>query len=231
MATFQDAAGAAHFTPPLMIPDDGRYPRDLFILPHHYHASIESVLIPHGLIQDRVEAMASAILNHYRGKTVHLICVLKGGSIFFSDLMRAMNSLHSNTGLDYIPYTMDFIRVSSYEGTESTGTVKVDLSYGDLSALNGRHILFVEDIIDTGLTMVKLQEYFRTKTECSSMETATLLEKRTSRSNGYRANYAGFSIPDAFVIGYGLDYNEVFRDMRHICVISEEGIRKYSGKQ
>lgn len=112
----------------------------------------------------------------YLDKTVHLICVLKGGSIFFSDLMRAMNKLHSNTGLDYIPYTMDFIRVSSYEGTESTGCVKVDLSYGDISALSGRHILFVEDIIDTGLTMVKLQEYFGTKTQCLSMETATLLE-------------------------------------------------------
>ena len=211
----------------IFISDEGCFSPALFNIQSHYKDSISTLLIPHGLILDRVDKLASDILNQYKGRTPHLICVLKGGSIFFSDLLRALNKRHCNSSLDYIPYTFDFIKVSSYEGLESTGTVKVDMGNSNLAALKGRNLIFVEDIIDTGLTMVKLMQFFNERTECAAIETITLLEKRTSRSNGYKANYVGFSIPDRFVIGYGLDYNESFRDMSHIAVISEEGIAKY----
>lgn len=203
------------------------YDVSLFALPRHYTESVKNILIPHGLIIDRVEKMAVDILNAYSNKTVHLMCVLKGGSIFFSDLMQALNKRFCNLERDYIPYTFDFIKVSSYEGTESTGKVKVHMDHTALEALNGKDVLFVEDIIDTGLSMVKLLEYFGENAKCPSLATATLLEKRTHRSNGFRADFIGFSIPDHFVIGYGLDYNEKFRDMSHICVISDDGIEKY----
>ena len=102
----------------------------------------------------------------------------------------------------------------------------VTISGADLSELKDRHVILCEDIIDTGLTMTKLLPELQ-KYGPSSVKVASLLEKRTERSCGYKADYVGFSIPDAFVVGYCLDYNEVFRDLNHICVINNEGIAKY----
>ena len=97
----------------------------------------------------------------------------------------------------------------------------------DLTKLSGRHLLFVEDIIDTGLTMTKLLEYLRENVSPASARVASLVEKRTPRSCGFQADYVGFSIPDKFVVGYCLDYNEAYRDMMHIGVINQAGIEKF----
>lgn len=217
-------------TPPcIKVDDDESFEKNLLVLPRHYAECIDTVLIPHGLIQDRVDKMAADILAKYEGQTVHLLCVLKGGSVFFSDLLKALNTRFSVMGLDYVPYTFDFIRVSSYEGTESTGNVKIDMARKSLEELAGRHVLFVEDILDTCHTMLELYKYFASQATCASVGTSALLIKRTSRAvPGFHANFVGFSIPDKFVIGYGLDYNEKFRDLNHISVISEIGISKYA---
>ena len=106
----------------------------------------------------------------------------------------------------YVPFTFDFIRVQSYKGLESSGTVSV--SGMDLASLTGKHCLLVEDIIDTGRTMTHLLPLIRANAAVSSLRVATLLEKRTPKSCGFKAHYCGFSIPDKFVIGYNLDYND-----------------------
>jgi hypoxanthine phosphoribosyltransferase len=208
--------------------DEQSFDPELFCVPEHYKGSLATVLLPHGLIIDRVDKLAADILQYYRGRTVHLLCVLKGGSIFFSDLLRALNARFASSGGDYVPYTFDFIKVSSYEGTESTGKVKIDMGKSSLEELAGRDVLFVEDILDTGTTLTELYKFFTHHTTVGSLSTVALLVKRTERSNGFRATFSGFSIPDKFVIGYGLDYNEIFRDMNHIAVISEAGITKYA---
>lgn len=208
--------------------DEQSYDPEMFCLPDHYRGCFKSILLPHGLIIDRVDKLADDILRFFQGRTVHLICVLKGGSIFFSDLLRALNARFACSGGDYVPYTFDFIKVSSYEGTESTGNVKIDMGKSSLEELACRDVLFVEDILDTGATLTELYKFFQHHTTVASLGTVALLVKRTDRSNGFCATFAGFSIPDKFVIGYGLDYNEMFRDMSHIAVISEAGITKYA---
>lgn len=174
---------------------------------------------------DRVEKLAHDIRQAYDGQTVHLLCILKGGSAFFHDLVERLRLFHQYNKLDYIPFTFDFIRVKSYKGTESTGQVQI--SGADMTKFEGKHLLLVEDIIDTGTTMSQLVPTLE-KYNPASLRVASLLEKRTSKSCGFKANFVGFSIPDAFVVGYCLDYNEVYRDLNHICVINQAGINHWA---
>lgn len=138
---------------PYHIGDDLRIPLDHFLLPAHYADTLDSLLISHGMIIDRVEKLAYDICEDYSGKTLHLLCVLKGGSAFFADLCNAIRKFHDFTRQTYIPFTFDFVKVRSYEGTASTG--KVEITGCDVEKLVNKHVILVEDIIDTGLTMAK----------------------------------------------------------------------------
>lgn len=209
----------------IYLEDDATYDKSQFLVPHHYLDSIESVLIPKGLIEDRVEKLAQDIRYAYEGKTVHLLCVLKGGSAFFHALVDKLRLFHKYNKSDYVPFTFDFIRVKSYDGTKSTGNVQV--SGADLAKFAGKNLLLVEDIIDTGKTMAKLVPMLR-EFAPESVRVASLLEKRNPESCGFLADFVGFNIPDKFVIGYCLDYNEIFRDLDHICIINEAGIAKFA---
>ena len=133
---------------PFVIGDDSTLPLEHFYIPEHYKGVLDSLLVPHGMIVDRVEKLANDICTDYQGETIHLLCVLKGGSTFFQDLCNALRKFHNYTSQQYIPFTFDFVRVKSYEGTESTGTVQI--TGCDVSKWTGKHLLFVEDIIDTG---------------------------------------------------------------------------------
>ncbi|KAJ0394835.1 hypothetical protein P43SY_006396 [Pythium insidiosum] len=209
----------------IVLSDDASFDKSHFLIPHHYKDDLASVLIPTGLIQDRVEKIAQDIRYDYEGKTIHLLCVLKGGSAFFHDLVEKLRLFHKYNKCSYVPFTFDFIKVKSYAGTQSTGNVQI--SGADLAKFKGKDLLLVEDIIDTGKTMSKLVPYLQ-QFEPASVRVASLLEKRNPESCGFQADYVGFQIPDKFVVGYCLDYNEVFRDLDHICVISEPGIAKYA---
>lgn len=148
--------------------------------------------------------------------------VLKGGSEFAVDLSRTLRRLHTySPPSSRLPFTVDYVRVKSYEGTESTGNVRI--SGIDVKTLEGRDVILVEDLIDTGTTMSRLIPVLL-QAKPKSVKVASLLEKRTHKSCGFKADYVGFSIPDAFVIGYNMDYNEAFREMPHLCIISPAGI-------
>jgi hypoxanthine phosphoribosyltransferase len=120
-------------------------------------------------------------------------------------------------------YYTEFIRISSYEGTSSTGNVKVGGGV-DFANLTGKHVIIVEDIIDTGTTLSHLVPTLKDKAEPASVQVCTLLSKRLDEPAKYDAKYVGFSIPNHFIVGYGLDYNELYRDVRDIYVISKKGI-------
>jgi len=139
-------------------------------------------------------------------------------------LVTALRKFHRYANCKNVPFTYDFIRVKSYENTGSTGTVHI--SGADPQKLQGKHVLLIEDIIDTGNTMSKLIPCVQGM-GVASLKVASLLEKRTERSCGFKADYCGFTIPDKFVIGYCLDYNDIYRDMLHICVINKTGVEKY----
>lgn len=136
---------------PLVIEDDLEINLKHYYIPYHYNDTLQCLLIPHGTIVDRVEKLAYDLIQDYHGQTIHILCVLKGGSTFFQDLCNALRKFHDYARNNYIPYTFDFIRVKSYSGTVSTGNVQI--TGCDVTKLAGKHVLLVEDIIDTGLTM------------------------------------------------------------------------------
>jgi hypoxanthine phosphoribosyltransferase len=190
-------------------------------------------LIPHGFVHDRISSLAHEVAEAYYGRCPHLLCVLKGASVF---AMRFITALHaefasvsaaSGAPLRGVPFTFAFCNVKSYSGTESTGSVTI--SGIDEAELSGRDILIVEDIVDTGITLSKLLPHLRDVCKVGRAQVCALLEKRTAKSCGLKARFSGFSIPDAFVIGFGLDYDDAFRDLDHICVINKDGVEAFRG--
>ena len=169
------------------------------------------ILITADQIQQRVRELADEIERDYPADDeIHLVGVLKGGFVFMADLVRAMSAR----------VTMDFIAVSSYaQSTKSTGEVRLvkDLDSG----LEGRHVIIVEDIVDTGLTLMYLQDILRARAP-RSLKTACLLSKPSRRKIDVVVEYIGFTIEDRFVVGYGLDYAEKYRNLRDIAVLDGE---------
>ena len=167
-------------------------------------------MIPERDIQARIKSLAAEIEGDYpAGDGIHLVAVLKGGFMFMADLVRAMSER----------VTMDFMAVSSYgKSTTSSGQVRVlkDLD----SNVEGRNIILVEDIVDTGLTLHYLQELLRARAP-KSLRTACLLSKPSRRKVDVQVDYIGFTIEDHFVVGYGLDYAEKYRGLPHIAVLQQ----------
>ena len=161
-------------------------------------------------IQQRIQTLAAEIERDYPpAEEIHLVAVLKGGFMFMADLVRAMSER----------VTMDFMAVSSYgKGTSSSGQVRVlkDLD----SNLEGRHVIVVEDIVDTGLTLHYLQDLLKARAP-KSMKTACLLSKPSRRKVDVQVDYIGFTIEDHFVVGYGLDYAEKYRNLPHIAILEQ----------
>ncbi|KAJ2843229.1 hypoxanthine phosphoribosyltransferase 1 [Coemansia brasiliensis] len=175
---------------------------------------------------DRIAKLAQIITSEYDNERVVVCCVLKGGHQFFSDLVHYMKKALNRQGKT-LPMTLEFIRVKSYENDKSSGSVHISMSDKELRELEGKNLLLVEDIIDTGNTMKKLLERLQ-QYNIKSVKVASLLLKKTPLSCGYVPDYVGFAVPDLFVVGYCLDYNDIFRDLDHICAISETGKLKYA---
>jgi hypoxanthine phosphoribosyltransferase len=147
------------------------------------------------------------------GEQIHLVGVLKGGFVFMADLVRAMSVVPGRV-------TLDFIAVSSYQqSTRSSGEVRLlkDLDTG----LEGRHVIIVEDIVDTGLTLTYLQDILRARSP-KTLRTVCLLSKPSRRVVDVKVEYIGFTIEDRFVVGYGLDYGEKYRNLPYIAVLDGE---------
>ncbi|KAF6023831.1 HPRT1 [Bugula neritina] len=205
--------------------DDKGYPLEMFCIPKHYENHLSHVMIPKGLIDDRTEKLAKDIKEKLSDEPLVCLCVLKGGYKFFADLVDHLKSMN-NVQNDPIPLKVDFIRLRSYVDDKSTGDVEV-IGGDALHHLEGKNVLIVEDIVDTGKTMQYLLRKLQVHNP-KSINVVSLLVKRTPLSVGYKPDFAGFEIPNHFVIGYALDYNEYFRDLQHVCVINEAGKLKYA---
>ena len=175
-------------------------------------------------VRDRVERLAQLIVSEFGDSPLICLCVLKGGHQFFADLIDHIKRMNMNTPQS-VRLEIDFIRLKSYENESSSGTVRI-IGGDDLSRLNGKNILIVEDMIDTGRTMVKLLDTLKAFSP-AVVRVASLFVKRTPLSNGYRPDYIGFELPNHFIVGYALDYNEHFRDLPHVCILNEHGKVKY----
>ncbi len=174
---------------------------------------IKEVLFSREMIAEKVKELGAKISKDYAGKELLVIGVLKGANVFMSDLIREMD----------IPVEIDFIAASSYgHSTQSSGVVKIikDLDY----SIEGKNVLIIEDIIDTGLTLQYLTENFRSR-GTKSLSICTLLDKPERRKAKIDVAYKGFDIPDEFIVGYGIDYAEKYRNLPYVATLKEEVYR------
>ena len=168
------------------------------------------MLIPEEEVNARIEEIGKKISEEYAGKQVHLICVLKGGVFFMCELAKRIT----------VPVTMDFMSVSSYgDGTQSSGIVKIAKDLDE--SIEGKDVLIVEDIIDSGNTLYYLMDVLQRR-KPASLHLCTLLDKPDRRVKDVKVDYTGFEIPDEFVVGYGLDYAQKYRNLPYIGVV--EGV-------
>lgn len=175
---------------------------------------IGRVLLSEAEIAAKVKELGDKLTEEYRGKELLVVGILKGSNVFMSDLIRQIN----------IPLKIDFMMVSSYgNATESTGVVKIikDIE----QSISGKHLLIVEDIIDSGLTLKYLTEMLETR-KPASIKLCTLLDKPARRKENVDVDYVGFEMPDEFLVGYGIDYAEYYRNLPYIGVLKPEVYEK-----
>ena len=175
---------------------------------------VEKVLISKEELEVRIAELGCQIAEDYAGEPLTVVGILKGASIFFADLVRAVD----------LPLQMDFMSVSSYgSGTSSSGVVKI---IKDLDAdVTGRHIPLVEDIIDTGITLAYLKEYLSNR-GAKSVRICALLDKPVRREKAVPVDYVGFTMPDEFLIGYGIDYAENYRNLPYVAALKRSVYEK-----
>ncbi|HYK89924.1 MAG TPA: hypoxanthine phosphoribosyltransferase [Acidobacteriota bacterium] len=173
----------------------------------HLNETISSVLLDSQTIQKKVRDLGARITGDYQGRTPHLIGILKGASIFHADLVRSIN----------LGVSFDFMAVGSYgTSTKTSGEVRIlkDLD----ESLEGKDVLLVEDILDTGLTLHYLMQNLESRGP-KSLKVVALLNKPSRREIQVKVDYVGFDIPDHFVVGYGLDFNQRYRNLPDICIL------------
>lgn len=170
--------------------------------------SIKSVLISKAEIEKKVAELGARITEEYRGKELLMVCILRGASVFFCDLIRKID----------LPLSIDFMSISSYgSGTRSSGEVKINKDLD--KRIEGKHVIIVEDIVDSGYTLTYLKGVLAAR-QPASLKICTLLDKPSRREVPLEPDYVGFSVPNEFVVGYGLDYAEKFRNLDEVCVLS-----------
>jgi hypoxanthine phosphoribosyltransferase len=172
---------------------------------------LEKVLIPQNRLQERVSELGSQISQAYDGKDLVIVAILKGSFIFAADLLRAIT----------IQCSIDFMGISSYTGQPRSGVVRITKDLDE--SIAGRNILLVEDIIDTGLTASYLMQTLRRR-DPANIEVCALLDKSARRIIELPISYRGFEIPDVFVVGYGMDYQQAYRNLPHIAILARKPI-------
>jgi len=171
-------------------------------------AVLDNILLTEEDIKKRVRELAKRISLDYRGEEVLMVGILKGSFIFLSDLIRAMD----------IPVKVDFMAVRSYRGSETTGEVKVLLDLRE--EIKDRNVLIVEDIVDTGLTLSAVKEIIQKKGP-KGLRICALLDKKGRRQVEVKLDYVGFTIPNRYVVGYGLDYEDRYRGLPYIAILED----------
>lgn len=171
-----------------------------------------SVMISEEEVERKIEELGKKISEDYAGKQVHLVCILKGSVFFTCELAKRIT----------VPVSLDFMSVSSYgDGTQSSGIVKIAKDLDE--SLEGKHVLLIEDIIDSGRTLYYLMDVLA-KRNPASLKLCTLLDKPDRRVRDVKVDYIGFEIPDEFVVGYGLDYAQKYRNLPYIGIV--EGLEE-----
>lgn len=172
---------------------------------------LSEVLIPENELQDKIRELGAQISQDYQGKDLHLVCILRGGVLFLTDLMRQIT----------VPHSIDFMAISSYGVgiREASGHIRLTMDLRD--DIQGRDVLLVEDIVDSGNTLSSVLGLLATR-KPASLKVCTLLDKAERRETAVPLDYVGFVIPNKYVFGYGLDLDEYYRELPFIGVVNEE---------
>ena len=177
--------------------------------------SIKQILLTEEQIQNRIQELGKILTEEYAGKNPIVVGVLKGVVVFYADMIRHIK----------VPCEMDFMCVSSYQGTNSTGRTMISKDLNN--DIHGRHVLILEDIFDTGNSLQFICNHLKNK-EPASLKICTLLDKPERRKPGVqvKCDWVGFTIPNEFVVGYGLDYNEHYRNLPYVGILKPEVYEK-----
>ena len=182
-----------------------------------YHEFLEEILVDAPALQKRVAELGAQISMDYRGMDLHLICILRGGVVFLTDLIRYIT----------VPHTLDFMAVSSY-GTAHQSTGQIRITYDLKDEIHDRNVLLVEDIVDSGYTITSVLDMLRTR-HPRSLRVCTMLDKPERREVVVPIDYCGFVIPNKFVFGYGLDLDEYYRNLPFIATVNLDKYKPESG--
>ena len=176
-----------------------------------YKNFLSEILIPEKQLQEKIKELGNRISKDYHGQDLHLVCILRGGVMFLTDLMRAIS----------VPHSIDFMAISSYGigERESSGQVRLTMDLRD--NIQGRNVMLVEDIVDSGHTLSSVLELLATR-KPASLKVCTLLDKAERRETDVPLDYVGFVIPNKYVFGYGLDLDEFYRELPFIGVVDED---------
>ncbi len=183
------------------------------LLEQRLQQRLDRVLFSKEQIDQRIESMGAEITRDYSGQPLTVITILQGGALFMADLIREI----------HLPLKLDSVSVSSYEGTESTG--RVNFHQSKLPDIDGRHVILLDDILDTGRTLSAISQRFAEECSPLSIKVAVLLSKQVDRAEHVDADYVGFEVGNEFVVGYGLDYNGEYRNIPLIGVLKDEYIQ------
>jgi len=209
---------------PLKINTEETYPLSAFCIPEHYRQDLQHVLLPNGLLMDRIEKLALDIREFYGDVELHVVCILKGSRGFFTAMFKFLSklSIYAQTQ-ENPPFLEHYCRIlpRKEDGDDQDITIVSE----DLSTLRGKNVLVIEDLINTGQTLGVFCKKVKAF-EPNSLKVASLLEKENAK---FKGDFVGFSVPEDFLVGFSLDHEERYRDLDHICVLSETG-RKRSSK-
>ncbi len=208
---------------------------DQFISPNFISVSqkhspfIEKIIVTEGYIKDRIENLAKKIAKDYENENVVFLSILKGASVFATHLSHKLYEVVKYDETNKIKFYFEYFQMSSYVNTQTTGNVNFSTDLQVLERLRNKHVIIVEDINDSGTSMDRLLKLLKENYELKSLKICFLFQKMNPKNvkMNFEVNYLGFLVPDVFLIGFGIDYNEEFRDLNHLCMINQNGVETF----
>jgi hypoxanthine phosphoribosyltransferase len=218
------------FNKTIVVNKESMFSKDNLLISREHYKYIDKVMLSRGTLIDRTEKLAEMIVKDYYDKTVYFLVILKGAITFGSILADKISDILKTdvTNSYSMKYYFEYISLSSYENDKSTGVVSIKADEKLFKRMEGQHIVIVEDIYDSGLSLYELIKDLN-KCNPASVKTTVLFQKMNPKNlkYNYDIDYLGFLIPDEFIIGFGMDYNEQFRQLNHLCTINQDGIDKF----
>lgn len=217
----------------IVIKEDSLFDSSHLLVGKNHQKYIDKIMLSKGMIIDRIETIAHNIVRDFPDKKIVLLCVMKGAITYNTILSEKITNILKNdcTNSLSMDFICEYISISSYSGDKSTGKVTIKEDEKILEKIRGQNVIIVEDIYDSGLTMVHLYDYLK-KFEPNLIKSTVLFQKMNMKNLqvNLSIDYIGFLIPCEFVIGFGLDYNEEFRHLDHLCAINKCGIETFKIK-